>query len=69
MLGTATTMSINFIGMAARAMNSNGSHRKPQIPVDYQKLLSIEGITKAINILPTMMGGELRRIKFHIGNC
>ncbi|GKW34584.1 hypothetical protein PEC730217_33640 [Pectobacterium carotovorum subsp. carotovorum] len=46
MLGTTTTMSINFIGMTARTMNSNGSHGKPQIPVDYQKLLSIECITK-----------------------
>ncbi len=27
-------------------VNSNGSHGKPQIPVDYQKLLSIEDITK-----------------------
>jgi hypothetical protein len=39
-------MSINFIGMTARTMNSNGSHAKPQIPVDSQKLLSIECITQ-----------------------
>ena len=45
-LGSTATMAINFIGMVAGAMNSNGSHRKPQIPVEYQKLLSIEGITK-----------------------
>ncbi|MDD0831649.1 hypothetical protein PTQ16_23100, partial [Escherichia coli] len=41
---TTTAMSINFIGMTARTMNSNGSPGKPQIPVDYQKLLLIEDI-------------------------
>ena len=43
--GNNTAMSINFIGITARTMNSNGSHGKPQIPVDYQKLVSIEDIT------------------------
>ncbi|OSL35625.1 hypothetical protein EAPG_04722 [Escherichia albertii B156] len=29
-------------------MNSNGSHGKPQIPADNQKLLAIEDITDKI---------------------
>ncbi|EFU9411101.1 hypothetical protein H6290_004395 [Escherichia coli] len=41
-------MSINFIGITARTMNSNGSHGKPQIPADNQKLLAIEDITDKI---------------------
>ncbi|RDQ02302.1 hypothetical protein C4A39_03812 [Escherichia coli] len=45
MPGTTTAMSINFIGIAAQTMNSNGSYGKPQISLDYQKLLSIEDIT------------------------
>ncbi|RDQ03959.1 hypothetical protein C4A39_03570 [Escherichia coli] len=56
MPGTTTAVSINFIGIAARTMNSNGSHGKPQIPVDYQKLLSIEGITE---YPPDMLQSEI----------
>ncbi|EEZ7036597.1 hypothetical protein HCH97_05620 [Escherichia coli] len=46
MPGTTTAMSINFIRITARTMNSNGSHGKPQIPADNQKLLAIEDITQ-----------------------
>ncbi|EFJ9066543.1 hypothetical protein AVS17_004510 [Escherichia coli] len=48
MPGTTTAMSINFIGITARTMNSNGSHGKTQIPADNQKLLAIEDITDKI---------------------
>ncbi|WP_198599027.1 hypothetical protein [Escherichia sp. MOD1-EC5449] len=48
MPGTTTAMSINFIGITARTMNSNDSHGKPQIPADNQKLLAIEDITDKI---------------------
>ncbi len=48
MPGTTTAMSINFIGITARTMNSNGSHGNPQIPADNQKLLAIEDITDKI---------------------
>ncbi|AAZ91077.1 TPA: hypothetical protein JMQ46_004236 [Shigella sonnei] len=62
MPGTTTAMSINFIGMTARTMNSNGSHGKPQIPVDYQKLLSIEDITFCRNRWGNIGENALRRV-------
>ncbi|MEX9909001.1 hypothetical protein AB7W95_19815 [Providencia rettgeri] len=57
-------MPINLIGMTARTMNSNGSQGKPQIPVDYQIFLSIEGITAFSFAILNHCGLPLRDKKF-----